>query len=390
MGKLTDLAVKHAGPGKHSDGENLYLVVKPTGTRSWQFWFRRSGRRREMGLGSYPTVKLADARRAALGARVVLAQGGDPLNERNAAAKARAGVGVTFDKFARECLAEWGYKWAPKTLDGWTRSLLDYSAKLGRLPLDTVTTEDVISVLKADDLWTAHPESAMKTRGRIMKVLDAAKVRGLRGGENPARWGGHLEHYLAPSDKEVQHHRALSGEKVGAFYRDLRGRDSVTAQALAFVILTASRPGEVRAARWDEIDLKNEVWTVPAERMKARREHRVPLSAEAVWVLKRARKAFGGDGLVFPGEKLGKPLSDAAMGKLLKVMGVAEEATAHGFRSTFKDWSLEKTTYPREVTEAALAHVVRDKTERAYARTDLFVKRRQLMADWAVFLSRKA
>ena len=192
MSRLTDLAVKRAKAGRHSDGDGLYLVVKTTGARSWQFWFRRAGRRREMGLGGYPTVKLAEARRRALEARVVLSKGDDPLIERASARKAAAGAGVTFGTFAKECLAEWsvGRAWASKTLDGWTRSLTVYSARLGRLPLAAITTTDVVEVLKEDDLWAAHPESASKTRNRIEEVLDAAKVRGLRDGENPARWGG--------------------------------------------------------------------------------------------------------------------------------------------------------------------------------------------------------
>ena len=221
--------------------------------------------------------------------------------------------------------------------------------------------------------------------------MDAAKVRGLRDGDNPARWGGHLEHYLSPPKKLVRgHHRALSYDRVGAFFQDLRARPSVSAQALAFVILTASRSGEVRGARWHEIDIEGKVWTVPAERMKARREHKIPLSGGAVRLLRRAGDAYGQEGLVFPGEKLGKPLSDAALGKVLTIMKVAGEATTHGFRSTFRDWVRDKTDHPSEVAEAALAHVVGDQTVRAYARSDVFAKRRQLMTDWANFLSMKA
>jgi integrase len=262
----------------------------------------------------------------------------------------------------------------------WHMTLQKYAAPLRRLPVDQVTTDDVLSVLRP--LWQSKPETGSRVRGRIERVLDAAKAHGLRSGENPARWRGHLDQLLPKRQRLTRgHHAAMPYADVPAFMSDLQSRQATAALALEFAILTAARSGEVLGARWDEFDLDRAVWTVPARRTKAGREHRVPLSPRALGIIKRSHEIRTND-FVFAGEKPKKPLSGMAMEMMLRRMKI-ENATVHGFRSSFRDWAAECTNFPNEVCEAALAHVIENKAEAAYRRGDLFDKRRKLMEAWA-------
>jgi len=261
-------------------------------------------------------------------------------------------------------------------------TLREYAAPLRRLPVDKITTDDVLSVLKP--IWNEKPETASRLRGRIERVLDAAKAQGLRSGENPARWRGHLDQLLPKRQRLTRgHHAAMSYTDVPAFVGELQVRQATAALALEFAILTAARSGEVLGACWDEFDLDRAVWTVPAGRMKAGREHRVPLSRSAFKIMKTMHEVRDGD-FVFPGQKPGKPLSVMALEMVLRRMKI-DGVTVHGFRSTFRDWAAECTNFPNEVCEAALAHVIENKAEAAYRRGDLFDKRRKLMEAWAAY-----
>jgi integrase len=264
----------------------------------------------------------------------------------------------------------------------WEMTLRSYAGPLRRLPVDTITTEDVLSVLKP--LWIEKPETASRLRGRIERVLDAAKAQGLRTGENPARWRGHLDQLLPKRQRLTRgHHAAMNYAEVPTFMGDLRARQATAALALEFTVLTAARSGEVLRARWEEFDLDRAVWTIPANRMKAGREHRVPLSKRALKIVQAMDDDRGND-FVFGGQKAGKPLSVMALDMVLRRMNV-EAATVHGFRSAFRDWAAECTSFSNEVCEAALAHVIGNKAEAAYRRGDLFEKRRKLMDAWAVY-----
>ncbi len=373
---LTARKVETAAPGKHIDGRGLMLVVKASGARSWVLRYQLAGRRRDLGLGPYPEVTLADARRLALEARRLIAEGRDPLVEKK---KRRT---LTFVEAAEALIASKASGWRnAKHAAQWRSTLGAYAIpQLGPLAVDAIETEDVLSVLRP--IWTEKPETASRVRQRIEAVLDYAAATGARTGDNPARWRGHLDHLLPKPTKvrAVQHFVALDWRKIAGFMAALKARDGVAAQALAFLILTAARSGEVRLARWSEIDLDNGVWTIPAERMKAGKEHRVPLSPPA-------RALLGPPGarekLIFQSpQKPGRPLSDMTLTALLRRM-LEAPVTVHGFRSTFRDWAGEDSTFPREVIEAALAHRLKDKAEAAYARGDLFTKRRALMDAWA-------
>jgi integrase len=331
-----------------------------------------------MGLGSASVVPLADAREKAAAACRKLAQGLNPIEDR----KRDKGI-PTFGAMAdivREGLSA-GFR-NEKHKAQWKSTLTTYGAPLRSKPVDTITIDDVLAVLKP--IWMQIPETASRVRGRIEKVLDAAKAKGFREGENPARWRGHLDHLLPkPSKLERGHHAAMPYEDVAAFVGELRKRRATAALALEFCILTAARSGEVLGARWSEIDLDKKIWTIPAIRMKAGREHRVPLSNRAVAILKKLRDHDCGE-FVFPGQKPKKPLSNMAMEMVLRRMKI-ENATVHGFRSSFRDWAGNITSFPREVTETALAHVIGDKAEQAYRRSDALEKRRALMDAWASY-----
>jgi integrase len=377
-GKLTTRKVETAKPGKYSDGGNLYLIVSESGSRKWVLRFTWRGRAKEMGLGTPATVSLADARERAATARRKIAQGLNPIDERK-----RTGGVPTFGEVAdevREILSA-GFR-NEKHKAQWKSSLATYAAPLSNKPVDTITTDDVLAILKP--IWITKPETASRVRGRIEKVLDAAKAKGYRDGENPARWRGHLDHLLPRSSKLARgHHAAMSYDEVAGFVADLRGREALAALALELCILTAARSGEILGMRWDEIDLDKKVWTVPAHRMKAGREHRVPLSQRAADILARLGEGRSGD-FVFPGQRRDKPLSGKAMELMLRRMKI-ENATVHGFRSAFRDWAGNETAYPRELIETALAHVIGDKAEQAYRRRDALEKRRQLMEAWASY-----
>lgn len=390
--KLTVRAVETIKePGLHSDGRGLYLAVSPTGAKSWRFIYRRVGKRTEVGLGKFPDVSLAAARKRVDDAREALAAGNDPLALRRAAKASEAGA-VSFGAFADELVEEIraGFR-NEKHRAQWAMTLGDaYCRDLRKKPIHEVTTEDILAVLKP--VWLTKAETASRIRGRIERVLDAARAKGLRSGENPARWRGHLDHLL-PKRLRLQrgHHAAMPYEAVPAFIERLRARESNAAPLLELTILTAARSGEALGARWSEFDLKRAIWTIPPNRMKAGREHRVPLSARALAILESMqalRREDEADGYVFPGQKRGRPLSAMTMEMLLRRMDV--DFTVHGFRSSFRDWCGEETSFPRDVAEAALAHVIENKTEAAYRRGDALEKRRRLMEAWAAYIEPKA
>ena len=365
--------------GRHADGGGLYLSISPNGGRRWVFLYRWHGKPTEIGFGSARDVTLARARELAKDARGRLAEGINPKEARKPV------EGATFGECADRLIAAMRPSWRNgKHAAQWETTLREYAAPLRRLPAHTITTDDVLSVLKP--LWNEKPETASRLRGRIERVLDAAKAQGLRSGENPARWRGHLDQLLPKRQRLARgHHAAMSYGDVPAFIGDLQSREATAALALEFTILTAARRGEVLGARWDEFDLERAVWTVPAHRMKAGREHRVPLSARALAIVKALRQADGGE-FVFAGYKPGKPLSGMTLGKVLRRMKI-DDVTVHGFRSAFRDWAAECTNFTNEVCEAALAHAVTNKVEAAYRRGDLFEKRRKLMDAWAAFCS---
>jgi integrase len=378
--KLTARKVQTAKPGKYSDGGNLYLVVSETGSRKWVLRFTWRGRPKEMGLGSAAGVPLADARERAATARRKIAQGINPIDDR----KSEDGI-PTFGEMAddvREALSA-GFR-NEKHKAQWKSTLETYAAPLRARPVDTIGTDDVLAVLKT--IWTSKAETASRVRGRIEKVLDAAKAKGFRQGENPARWRGHLDHLLPrPSKLARGHHAAMPYEDVAAFIAELQTREATAALALELCILTAARSGEILGMQWSEVDFEKKVWTVPANRMKAGREHRVPLSSRAVDILDHIKKARAGE-FVFPGQAHNKPLSNMAMEMILRRMKI-ENATVHGFRSSFRDWAGNVSNFPRELIETALSHVIGDKAEQAYRRSDALEKRRKLMDAWAGYCS---
>lgn len=376
--KLTARKVETAKPGKYSDGGNLYLIVSATGSRKWVLRFSWRGHAKEMGLGSASTVALADARERAASARRKIAQGLNPINERK-----RDGGIPTFGEIAddvREALSA-GFR-NEKHKAQWKSTLETYAAPLRAKPVDTIAIDDVLAVLKP--IWVSKAETASRVRGRIEKVLDAAKAKGFRNGENPARWRGHLDHLLPRPLKLARgHHAAMPYEDVAAFITKLRDREAFAAMALELLILTAARSGEILGMKWTEIDFDKKLWTVPANRMKAGREHRVPLSARAIAILRKLEKLKLSE-FVFPGQQRNKPLSNMAMEMVLRRMKI-EDATVHGFRSSFRDWAGNVSNFPREITETALAHVIGDKAEQAYRRSDALEKRRKLMEAWAAY-----
>lgn len=371
-----------AGPGRFSDGGGLYLTVDPSGARRWLFMYRHSGKQREMGLGGTGAVSLADARRKRDEARKLLADGLDPLAEKRRAGEKAAPV-VTFGAFSDDLVASLakGFK-SEKHIHQWRASLARYAGPIRDKAVDEVGTDDVLTIL--EPIWTEKSETASRVRARIERVLDAAKARGLRTGENPARWRGHLDQLLSKRRRLTRgHHAALPFQDVPAFVARLRERDAVTARALEFLILTAGRSGEVLGARWSEIDRAAKLWTIPGTRMKAGKEHRVPLGDRALAILEDVEPLRRGE-YIFPSFRADKPLSNMAFDALLTRMKV--QATAHGFRSSFRDWAGEETSFPREIAETALAHAVGDATERAYRRGDALEKRRALMDAWAAFV----
>lgn len=397
---LTPLSVKNAKSGRHADGGGLYLLVKATGARSWVFRFMLNGKARDVGLGAAAgpdSLSLAKARVEATKLRLKVQSGIDPIEERDreeaeklAAAQAALIAETTFKEVAEAHIDANEESWRnPKHRQQWRKTMADYVyPKIGDLSVADVDTPHVLSILES--IWREKPETASRVRGRIETILDAAKARGYRKGENPARWRGHLAQILPKVSKTKEarnrklgrdgHHKALPYDEVPTFIAALRKRKAVTAMALEFIILTAARTSEALKATWDEIDFDKAVWTVPPDRMKASKEHRVPLSARALELLKTAQE-FGGKHL-FPAPRAAT-LSDMSLLMLLKRMKV--DVTTHGFRSSLRDWSAERTNFPHEVCEMTLSHTISNKIEAAYRRGDLFAKRRKLMEAWADF-----
>ncbi len=322
-------------------------------------------------LGAGRDLSLAKARSEAAALRAIVASGGDPKRERSKSEQVHT-FGACADAYLEAMRPSWR---SPKHAAQWAMTLAKYAAPIRERPVETVTTQDVLDVLQP--LWARAPETAERLRGRIESVLDAAKAKGLRSGDNPARWRGHLDQLLPKRQRLTRgHHAAMAYELMPQFMAELRGRDAVAARALELTILTAARSGEVLGASWSEVDLHKKIWTVPAERMKAGREHRVPLSERATAILAQVDESKR-TGLLFSGAKVDRPLSPMAMAMLLRRM--KQSITVHGFRSAFRDWASETTGFPHEVCEMVLAHVVANKAEAAYRRGDLFEKRRHLM-----------
>ncbi len=375
---LSAAFVRSAPPGRHCDGNGLYLFVQPSGTRSWIQRLVIRGRKRELGLGSLALVSLAEAREKALTHRKLARSGGDPLAE-----KRRAEGIPTFAEAARRVVERKRAGWRnPKSATNWLRSLDAYVfPRIGKIAVSEVTSADVLEVLTP--IWHLKAETARAVRHRLRAVLEWSIAMGWRG-DNPC---DRLLPVLGPQHDVVQHRRALPHGEVAAALAKVRVSEPATADRLAleFLVLTAARGGEVRGALWTEIDREDGVWTIPASRMKANRPHRVPLCGRALEILDAARTLGGGRSpIVFVTER-GQPLNNKRMCRLLEKYRIA--AVPHGFRSSFRDWAAEETDHPREVIEAALAHVVRNRVEAAYARSDLFERRRRLMDDWAGYLA---
>ena len=378
-------------PGYYCDGAGLYLQVSKSGSKSWIMRYTLDGKPCEMGLGSFQTFTLAEARQRATAQRKLLADGIDPLAKKHGdqLVKRMADANIiTFDKAAAAFIQANSPAWRNvKHGDQWRNTLATYASPvIGALPVSKIETAHVLRILSP--IWAAKTETATRVRGRIEKILDWAKVQGYRTGDNPAAWRGHLSEALPTPSKvaDAGHHAALPWAEIGAFMVALRAAQGAGARAMELIILTATRTSEVLNAKWAEFDLDAGLWVIPKERMKGFREHRVPLSAAALAVLEKAKVELTGGEFVFTGSKRAA-LSNMTCLATLKRMG-RSDLTVHGFRSTFRDWVSESTSYPRDVVEAALAHVRGDKTEAAYFRSDLFDKRRRMMAEWATFVER--
>ncbi|HWY16499.1 MAG TPA: integrase arm-type DNA-binding domain-containing protein [Rhizomicrobium sp.] len=373
-------------PGRYGDGNGLYLQVSQWQTKSWLLRYQLAGRSREMGLGSLTDVSLKEARDKARVARSMLIDGDDPIDARDAkkqALRAESAKRITFKEAAGKYIAAHRAGWRNgKHAAQWTSTLTTYAYPvIGNLGVADIGTGHIVKILEA--IWSTKTDTAARLRGRIENILDWATARHFRDGDNPARWKGHVESLLPAKSKvrQVRHQPAMPFEEVPAFVGELRLRDGISARALEFTILTAARTSEAINAAWTEIDLNAGIWTVPAERMKAGREHRVPLSVRATAILSAMPREKGSP-FVFPGGKARKPLSNMAMLELVRGMREGD-LTVHGFRSSFRDWAGEATNYPRELAEAALGHVIGDAAEQAYRRGDALEKRRKLMEAWA-------
>jgi integrase len=372
----------------YADGGGLYLRVAEGGSKNWVFRYTVNGRLRDMGLGPVHTLSLAEARDAATECRKLRLRGVDPITHRRAslaAGKASDAKAMSFRECAEAYMASHESGWHnTRHREQWRSSLQSYAyPTLGDLPVNAIDTGLVMQVVQP--MWKGKTETASRVRGRIEVVLDWAKASGFRDGENPARWRGHLEQLLPKRSKvrQITHLAALPYHDAGAFMSKLRRQDGIPALALEFVVLTAARVGEVLNATWDEVDFQNRVWTVPAGRMKARKEHRVPLSDAAIKALQKMRD-MRQDARIFPGNREGRPMSQATLLVLVKTVA-GKNINVHGLRSTFRDWASERTAFPREVAEMALAHAIPNAVEAAYRRGDLFEKRRKLMQAWAEF-----
>jgi len=389
VGRLTALKVARAkAPGMYADGGGLYLQVTEGGA-SWIYRYMLNARARAMGLGPIHTITLAEARERATQARKLRLDGIDPIQQRRSERAAQRVAGATAMSF-RQCgdafITSREAGWGALHRRQWTNSLAQHVYPvIGDVRVQDIDTTLVMKVV--EPLWRSIPETASLIRGRIEAILDWAKVRGYRTGENPARWRGHVDKLLPARGKvrKVEHHAALPYAELPTFLAALREQEGIAALALEFTILTCVRSGGTRFARWSEFDLLAKVWTVPAQRMKAQREHRIPLSARSLAILQEMHaRRHADDGFVFPGRKVGRPLADTVLLRLLQRLGRGD-LTIHGFRSSFRDWAAERTSFPREVAEMALAHSIPSAVEAAYRRGDLFEKRRKLMQQWATF-----
>lgn len=389
--KLTQLKIdKLKTPSIYGDGAGLSLKVTTGGSKSWIYRYMLAGKAHWMGLGSYPDVSLAEAREKAAELRKLTRQNIDPLAEkRKETSVIRAAIAkyITFDKASAQYIEAHKSGWKnAKHVDQWTNTLATYASPvIGNVDVSMIDTSHIMRILEKDNFWNEKTETAHRVRGRIESVLDWATARKYRTGENPARWKGHIDKMLPARNKvkATEHHPALPWLEMGAFMVTLREQEGIAARATELAILTATRSGEVRGAVWDEFDLDNAIWTIPPDRMKAKKEHRVPLSVQAIKLLKTQKEQFP-NGLAFPGMKEGKPLSDMSLTAVLRRME-RNDITVHGFRSSFRDWAAESTGYPSEMVEMALAHTIGNKVEAAYRRGDLFEKRRRMMNDWSNF-----
>ncbi len=380
---------KETQPGYYFDGAGLYLQIAKGGSKSWILRYVLNSKAREMGLGSLVTFSLADARLRATEQRKLIADGIDPIEARrsNLVDKRLADANtITFDKAATAFIEanEAGWR-SDKHGEQWRNTLATYASPvIGDLPVGAITTPLILKILQP--IWATKTETATRVRGRIEKVLDWAKVQGYRTGDNPAAWKGHLSEALPKPSKVANagHHAALPWSEMGQFMQALRAMPGAASLAAQLIILTATRTSEVIEAKWCEIDFATNLWVIPKDRMKGFREHRVPLSKQAVAVLNQVKWDNKVSEYVFPNAKLENPISNMACLAVLKRMG-RSDLTVHGFRSTFRDWAAESTAYPRDVCEMALAHAIEDKSEAAYRRGDLLEKRARLMADWATF-----
>ena len=383
--RLTAKQVENAKPGRYGDGGGLWLEVSPSGARHWTLRYQIDGRARWMGLGSAKLVTLADARERARLARVSLLDGIDPLEARRAqrAHQRRAQAAtITFREAAKAVIETRESDWSAEHARQWRASMAEVDSTLGSLPVAVI---DTALVLKAvEPIWRRAQTTGDRTRQRIEVVLDWATARGVRSGDNPARWNGHLEHLLKDSHK-VKHHQAMPYNAVPGFMGELRARPGTAARALEFLVLCASRSGEVLGARWSEIDIDQKTWTIPAARMKADKDHIVPLAPAAIKSLVGQSR---NSEFVFAAPRSGRAMERHALADVMKAMGRRE--TVHGFRSSFSDWAADNTAFPQEVREQALAHAIPNQVEAAYRRGALLEKRRRLMADWATFCAAPA
>jgi integrase len=394
---LTSLEIKNARAGMHADGGGLYLSVKESGARSWIYRYQLIGRRREKGLGAVSDCPAVQARAEAARLKAMVANGVDPIEEQRGhreavALKARADkveqvvVGATFKVAAQKHIVSQKAGWRNlKHQQQWENSLATYAYPvIGDHPMRDITVQHVLEILQP--IWSVKPETASRVRMRIEAVLNSAKLMGWRSGENPAIWRGGLEAVLPKISKvkRVRHHPAMPWQDLSSFMKQLRARDGISPRALEFAIMTAARSGEVRHATWSEIDLESGLWVIPAEKMKAGREHRVPLSAP-VKALLEATPRIVDCPYVFPGS-CNKPMSDMSLSAVLKRMELSQY-TVHGFRSAFRDWAAETTDHHPETVEMALAHAVANKVEAAYRRGDMLAKRHRLMEDWSTWCS---
>ncbi|MGF6313935.1 tyrosine-type recombinase/integrase [Pseudomonas frederiksbergensis] len=396
MGKLNPKQVENlTEPGTYEDGDGLRLVVKPTGRKSWLLRFQLAGRRREMGLGSYPEVSLKKARKDASDKRGQLSDGVDPLAARDIeraaqreAQRISAAKQLKFETLAKEYCDAHGGTWSDKWRKGWLRKLELYAFdQIGQLSAEEIDTSQVLKVLQP--IWSTKTRTADEVRGQIEQVLDAAKARNLREGENPARWRGHLDNLLSRTEKRKarkrEHFEALRWQDVPALMTKLSKNSTPASLAAQLLIMTSARAHMVRFARWDEFDLETGAWSLPSERMKMRVAFVIPLAKEVITLVKTIPRTEGSPYL-FPGQGKTGVMHANAIRTLLHAMEY-EHITRHGFRSSFRDWAGECTHYPREVCEMALAHDERDQTEGAYSRSDFLDKRRGLMNDWSSFIS---